>query len=127
MVSRLHEPAHVCVEIPPPPPVLLGERFDAGECAPASYRHGLPLEVTVVQGRVGSFRFHPPCGGEDVVVSPEIEACVRRAVARWRYLVFTPQCPGQTSAYFDGMTDFVFLVPKDRTAGGVVPGTVGCE
>ena len=122
-----HEPTQVCVEVPPPPPILIGERRNAGECAPASYRHGLPLEVTVVQGRVASFRFHPPCGGDDYVVSPEVEACVRQVVSHWRYMVLQPRCADQTSAYFDGMTEDVFLVPKDLNTGGMVPGAVGCE
>lgn len=125
-LPALFQPA--CTELPPPPQELPVRGADVRKCAPHQYTtSGLPLELTVVQGRVVSFRFYSQCSGQVYEVERRVRSCIDEAVKTWRFEYIKPQCPGTASRDDDEQTIQLYVMPRGRSvrAGEIARADVG--
>ncbi len=109
------QPKEICFA----PPLLRGgiERpildhpADAGRCVANSFeqimrpardfgRDTLPLRLEVASdGRVVDVEYVDPCTGFRFSVDRETDACIRRALAEWRFVPDTDTCPVESYSH----------------------------
>jgi hypothetical protein len=105
-----------CTELPPPPQDLPVSGVDLRKCVPQHYvTTALPLELTVVQDHVVSFRFYSQCSGYVYKVEPRVRSCIEQAVKTWRFDYVRPQCPGTTR---DEQTVQLYVMPREQSVLG---------
>jgi hypothetical protein len=112
----LFEPPPVCVAAPPLPPFPNPVEVPSNprECLPTSWGdRELPIELTIVDGRVREFRFYEPCSGQLIPVEASIRQCIQSSLSTWSYSA-EPPCPGHESI----STSFLIL---RRPSGGGAP------
>lgn len=88
---------------PPPPPMLppLDAPSDPRACLPASWSaRGLPVQVSVVDGRVASFELYDQCSGDSFEVDAAVRECISQSLSTWGYAVW-PTCRGEASRSWD--------------------------
>jgi hypothetical protein len=115
-----------CVPLPPPP-MLPPEQTpsDPRACLSSSWSaRGLPVQVSVVDGRVASFDFYDQCSGESFEVAPSVRDCIRRSLSTWRYAVW-PTCPSQKAATSHDILHLLPLPEDERLASNLVHGCSG--
>jgi hypothetical protein len=103
----LFEPPAACVAAPPLPPFPnpVSRPSDPLECLPVSWGdRELPIELTIVDGRVRAIRFYEPCSGRVIPVEASIRGCIESSLSTWSYSV-EPPCPGHESV----STSYLFL------------------
>jgi hypothetical protein len=91
-----------CVPVPPPPlEPPASAAIDPRQCLGSEWSgSGLPVVLSILDGRVAEFRFYSPCSGETFTVAEPVRECIEKALASWRYPVW-PTCPGERSYAFD--------------------------
>lgn len=105
-------PPDACIEPPQPPPDALFHGSEGRECIPARYTMGLPLEVSVVRGRVAAFRLYSQCEGRVYEVEPRVHECLRRAMTTWRFDYAPPTCPGTKQRPDDVQHTQMYILPR---------------
>jgi hypothetical protein len=103
----LFEPPVACVAAPPLPPFPnpVSRPSDPQDCLPVSWGDGeLPIELTIVDGRVRALRFYEPCSGRVIPVEVSIRRCIESSLSTWNYSTELP-CPGHESV----STSYLFL------------------
>jgi hypothetical protein len=109
------EAQEACVAPPPPPPFQepVEKPTDLRACLPRSWgSRTLPVEMTVVNGRVQEFRFYDQCEGRLIPVEPSLRACIASSLNTWRYAT-GPPCPGHDYTW----TEFLVLQPLSPEGG----------
>jgi hypothetical protein len=110
----LFQEPEACVPWPPGPDMLPPEHkpSDPRVCLALPWRGGgLPLHITIIDGRVADFEIYEPCSGRQFTIPTSARDCIRKSLETWRYATW-PTCPGQRSRTMD----FVYLEPLRRDA-----------
>jgi hypothetical protein len=116
-IPAVFQPA--CTELPPPPQELPVRGADIRKCVPRQYTtSGLPIQLTVVQGRVVSFQFYSQCSGQVYEVELRVRSCIDEALKTWRFDYIRPQCPGTTASDNDEQTMQFYVMPRERSVLG---------
>jgi hypothetical protein len=113
----LFEPVLPCWGYRPRLERLMVGGADLRHCVPRGYPNGLPLELSVTQGRVTAFRFYSQCTGHEYGVDPIVRVCISRAVKTWRFDTRF-QCPGPASHEGDEETVQLYVLPLGHSVQG---------
>jgi hypothetical protein len=115
-----------CMPLPPPPPEMILRPSDPAACIPASFTSPfLPLEITVAEGKITTFRFYSSCEGVVYPVAPSVRDRVRRSLDTWRYDVAFRTCPGEVGSAERPWTVQLYLEPARRVKGQLREARVG--
>ncbi len=116
--AALFIPPEACVEPPqlPPEAVVLLQGLPGRACVPGRYTDGLPLEITVSQGKVVAFRFYSQCEGRVYEVDHEVRDCIQAAVSSWQFDYLPPMCSGTKGRPVQ--TSQLYIMPLARHVRG---------
>src|SRR5262249_10915456 len=117
------ELADACVEMPPPPALLLTST-DVATCVPERFAAGLPLEIILSNGRVARFGFYSQCEGRTYTVESKVRDCIQAQLSQWRYMVFEPTC---THSSGEEQVDWLYLMPAAPPHGRTASVGHGCS
>jgi hypothetical protein len=122
--ALFQEPS-ACIPLPPPPMMPPESApLDPRKCLDRSWsQRGLPVWLTIVDGRVTDFEFYDQCSGERFDVSAPVRECIRTSLASWRYVVWST-CSNEPQQAVDVLY-LQYIGEPIRVAGAVKHGCAG--
>jgi hypothetical protein len=120
----LFQEPQACVPVPPTQDWLPEDKpSDPRSClSPPWHGRGLPVVLTIVNGRVTNFEFYDQCSGRHFSVAASVRECIGKSFATWRYPVLTV-CSEQESRALE----FVYLTPlRERVRVATVESEQPC-